>query len=186
MQSAFGEKPPSSILIFDLSQLCSSKSLEIGTQGSRHPPPSLTVVWRVRRTWCGPFQWDSRPVFGPVQRFELKIISSLYSGVLVRVFSLNLSRDEALLQKHQSKTMPVCKWQKVFKKLATVKELMKVYFVGKCCYFCSRKQLKIIVGPWGCWQISINFQQFLECQNNPCAIEAHFGVAYSATKHPWV
>ena len=41
MQSAFGEKPPSSILIFDLSQLCSSKSLEIGTQGSRHPPPKF-------------------------------------------------------------------------------------------------------------------------------------------------
>lgn len=149
-------------------------SLEIGTHGSRLP--SLTAVWRRRRTWCCPFQGDSRPVFGPVQRFDLTITSSLYSGELVGVFSRNLSREEALLQKHQSKMVTVCKWQKGFKKLATVKDLIKVCFIGKFSYFCSTKQFKVIAREWRCWHISINFKQFLEC---PWPMEACFGETHS-------
>ena len=51
----------------------------------------------------------------PVVYFYLKVNRNLYSRVLVRDLSMNLSEDEALLQKHQGKTvtkdlkMPVVK-----------------------------------------------------------------------------
>lgn len=40
---------------------------------------------------------------------DLKVIGSLYSRVLVLVFFMNLSEDEASLQKHKKKAITVCK-----------------------------------------------------------------------------
>ena len=44
-----------------------------------------------------------------VQFYDLKVVRNLYSRVPVRVLSMNLSEDEAPLQKYQSKTITVYK-----------------------------------------------------------------------------